>query len=282
MRCRVRRGPGSSARGVSRGSSHHRRAANNSKKAAASCLRCSFAFRQFGMTVMLGAFVTLGITPGRRWPSPRPGPRLGGFRWTVIRALVLANMLSVLCFLYVSEAMCLARVGDCRVGGDVPLRVVLCADRHLYSARGTGRPSSCCSAFGLLGIALKHHELAARAIRDRAGCSHTRRNRPAPVPHDWGRRSCCRPLTLVLIAWCSPACGRACALPPLARGTRARSGPAGGVRRRRSRCVALAVALPPIGAVLVLPALIAGLGAVLALACAWPWCGTGPLPASAG
>ena len=201
-------------------------AANNSKEGGSLLPTLFFGIPgSSGMAVMLGAFVTLGITPG---------PSMAGqglpLVWTLIWALVLANVLAVAVFL--PGAGLLARVSG--LSGAAMFPFVLCfALIGTYLSALHWQTFILLFGFGLLGVALKHHEWPRGPFAIGLVLGTTRRNRPAPVAGDLGG--------LVPAAPAHAGADRAGArqpvaerapLPPLARGARARSGPAGGVRRR--------------------------------------------------
>ncbi|HQY71181.1 MAG TPA: tripartite tricarboxylate transporter permease [Pseudomonadales bacterium] len=234
-------------------------AANNSKEGGSLLPTLFFGIPgSSGMAVLLGAFVTLGITPG---------PAMAGqglaLVWTLIWALVLANVLAVAVFL--PSAGLLARVAG--VSGAAMFPFVLCfALIGTYLSALHWQTFFVLLGFGLLGVALKHHEWPRGpfAIGLVLGT-------PAEIAlHQsltiWGGSFLLRPLTLVLIAL---------VLASLWQSLR---------RYRRSGDVhapdpgllgvcagvfglALVTALRYPAPSSVLPALIAGVGALLALAC---------------
>lgn len=245
-------------------------AANNSKEGGSLLPTLFFGIPgSSGMAVLLGAFVTLGITPG---------PAMAGqglaLVWTLIWALVLANVLAVAVFL--PSAGLLARVAG--VSGAAMFPFVLCfALIGTYLSALHWQTFFVLFGFGLLGVALKHHEWPRGpfAIGLVLGT-------PAEIAlHQsltiWGASFLLRPLTLVLIAL---------VLASLWQSLR---------RYRRSSEVhapdpgllgvcagvfglALVTALRYPAPSSVLPALIAGLGVLLALACGIAMLRNRPLP----
>ncbi|MBK8991829.1 MAG: tripartite tricarboxylate transporter permease [Gammaproteobacteria bacterium] len=234
-------------------------AANNSKEGGSLLPTLFFGIPgSSGMAVLLGAFVTLGITPG---------PSMAGqgltLVWTLIWALVLANVLAVAVFL--PSAGLLARVAG--VSGAAMFPFVLCfALIGTYLSALHWQTFIVLSGFGLLGVALKHHEWPRGpfAIGLVLGT-------PAEIAlHQslaiWGASFLLRPLTLVLIALVLASLWQS-----LRRYRRSgeEHAPDRGLLAVFAAVfgLALVMALRYPAPSSVLPALIAGLGALLALAC---------------
>ncbi len=245
-------------------------AANNSKEGGSLLPTLFFGIPgSSGMAVMLGAFVTLGITPG---------PSMAGqglpLVWTLIWALVLANVLAVAVFL--PGAGLLARVSG--LSGAAMFPFVLCfALIGTYLSALHWQTFILLFGFGLLGVALKHHEWPRGpfAIGLVLGT-------PAEIAlHQslaiWGASFLLRPLTLVLIALVLASLWQSV--------RRYRRSPEVHAPDRGLLVVfvgvfalALVTALRYPAPSSVLPALIGGLGTVLALACGMAMVRNRPLP----
>lgn len=245
-------------------------AANNSKEGGSLLPTLFFGIPgSSGMAVMLGAFVTLGITPG-----PTMAEQGLPLVWTLIWALVLANMLSVLCFLM--GASVLARVSGLSGAAMFPF-VLSFALIGTYLSALHWQTFILLFGFGLLGVALKHHEWPRGpfAIGLVLGT-------PAEIAlHQsltiWGASFLLRPLTLVLIALVFASLWQSV--------RRYRRSPEVHAPDRGLLAVfagvfalALAMALRYPAPSSVLPALIAGLGTVLAVACGMAMVRNRPLP----
>ena len=245
-------------------------AANNSKEGGSLLPTLFFGIPgSSGMAVLLGAFVTLGITPG---------PAMAGqglaLVWTLIWALVLANVLAVAVFL--PSAGLLARVAG--VSGAAMFPFVLCfALIGTYLSALHWQTFFVLLGFGLLGVALKHHEWPRGpfAIGLVLGT-------PAEIAlHQsltiWGGSFLLRPLTLVLIALVLASLWQS-----LRRYRRSgeEHAPDRGLLAVFAAVfgLALVMALRYPAPSSVLPALIAGLGALLALACGVAMLRNRPLP----
>jgi len=245
-------------------------AANNSKEGGSLLPTLFFGIPgSSGMAVMLGAFVTLGITPG---------PAMAGqglaLVWTLIWALVLANVLAVAVFL--PGAGLLARVSG--VSGAAMFPFVLCfALIGTYLSALHSQTFIVLLGFGLLGVALKHHDWprAPFAIGLVLGT-------PAEIAlHQslaiWGASFLLRPLTLLLIALVLASLRRYRRSPGVHAPDRGLLATFVAVF-----ALALAMALRYPAPSSVLPALIAGVGVLLALGCGVVMLRQSPLPANDG
>lgn len=234
-------------------------AANNSKEGGSLLPTLFFGIPgSSGMAVMLGAFVTLGITPG---PS-MAGQGLA-LVWTLIWALVLANVLAVAVFL--PSAGLLARVSGVSGAAMFPF-VLSFALIGTYLSALHWQTFIVLFGFGLLGVALKHHDWPRGpfAIGLVLGT-------PAEIAlHQslaiWGASFLLRPLTLLLIALVLASLWQSLRR---YRRTSEVHAPDRGLLAVFAGVftLALAVALRYPAPSSVLPALIAGVGVLLALGC---------------
>jgi putative tricarboxylic transport membrane protein len=249
-------------------------AANNSKEGGSLLPTLFFGIPgSSGMAVLLGAFVTLGITPG-----PAMAEQGLPLVWTLIWALVMANMLAVVVFL--PGAGLLARVSG--LSGAAMFPFVLCfALIGTYLSALHWQTFILLFGFGLLGVALKHHAWPRGpfAIGLVLGT-------PAEIAlHQsltiWGASFLMRPLTLLLIVLVLASLWQS--LRRYRRSGEAHAPDPGLLAIFASAFVlALALALRYPAPSSVLPVLIAGVGALLALACVTVTLRQRALPASAG
>jgi len=235
-------------------------AANNSKEGGSLLPTLFFGIPgSSGMAVMLGAFVTLGITPG-----PAMAEEGLPLVWTLIWALVLANVLAVAVFL--PSAGLLARVSG--LAGATVFPFVLCfalIGVYLSALHWQGFVVLC--GFGLLGVALKHHEWPRGPFAIGLVLGTTAEVALHQSLAIWGGAFLLRPLTLALVALVLLSVWQS-----LRRHRRApvAHAPDPGLLAVFAGLFALAlgVALGYPAPSSVLPAMVAGLGAALALGCA--------------
>ena len=167
--------------------------ANNSKEGGSLLPTVFFGVPgSSGMAVMLGAFVALGIKPG-------PSLVMGGMDivWSMIWALVLANIICVLMLLAV--APWLSVLAKMRTSLLIPFVLVL-AMLGCYLGAGAWQNLVLLVVLGGLGYMMKRHKWP-RPPSSLASCSgRLRRNSLNKAMALWGPAFVLRPLSLVLIA----------------------------------------------------------------------------------